>query len=234
VHPSARTPIGGAAPPPSQVVPAIELLLEDVIRARAADRAPIDAWDRQYERTPVHELPWFTDVLDADLAAELAAMPRGRLLDIGTGPGTTAIFAAQNGFDVVATEVAAPALALARRRANGLPIAWVLDDFLHTRLWGRFDVAVDRGCLHCLPRDAWPRYADAVARLIVPGGALVLKVHAPEEGARHGTSPASAEELASVFGAHFTLARSHASAFEGTVRPAPKAVLVVLTRRPEE
>lgn len=231
VHPSARTPMGGAAPGPHQVATAIELLLEDVLRQRSTAAAASDRWDRQYERAAPTELPWFTEQLDADLAAELAAMPRGRLVDIGTGPGTTAIFAARNGFEVVATDVAAAALASARRRANGLPIAWVLDDFVDSRLWGRFDVAVDRGCLHCLPPSDWPRYAEVAARLVAPGGTLLLKVHAPEEGDRHGTTPASADDLARLFGAHFSLASARESAFDGTVRPAPRAVLAALRRK---
>ena len=230
VAPWARTPIAGAAAGVAQVVAAIELLLEDVIRARAAAAATIETWDRHYERAALAELPWYTEQLDADLGAELAALPRGRLVDIGTGPGTTAIFAAQQGFDVVATDVAAAAIAAARRRASGLPVAWVLDDIVDSRLWGRFDVAVDRGCLHCLPRSDWPRYAESARRIVAPGGTLLVKVHAPGEGGDHGTTPASADDLAHLFGEHFSLVSARASSFDGTVRPAPKAVLAVLRR----
>lgn len=183
VAPSARMPMSGAAPPPSQVVAAIELLVQDAIGRRAAVASVVgaDAWDRQYESSALGELPWFTEQLDADLAHELETLKRGRLLDVGTGPGTTAIFAARSGFDVVATDVSSTALGIARRRANGERIAWVLDDFLDSRLWGRFDVLVDRGCLHCLPKTSWPDYARTAGKLVEPGGTLLLKLHAPEE-----------------------------------------------------
>lgn len=234
VAPSSRTPMSGAAPPPSQVVAAIELLAEQgaASRGRAAAGPVVgaDAWDRQYEASAVGDLPWFTEQLDADLARELAAVKKGRLLDVGTGPGTAAIFAARNGFDVVATDVSSTALGIARRRANGERIAWVLDDFLDSRLWGRFDVLIDRGCLHCLPKSSWPDYARTAGRLMEPGGRLLLKVHAPEEAGRHGTNPAAPEELRAVFGEWFTLVGTHASEFDGTMRPSPKANLVVLTR----
>ncbi len=232
VAPSARVPMSGAAPPPSQVVAAIELLVEDAIGRRAAV-APVvgaDAWDRLYESSALGELPWFTEQLDADLARELQTLKRGRLLDVGTGPGTTAIFAARSGFDVVATDVSSTALGVARRRANGERIAWVLDDFLDSRLWGRFDVLVNRGCLHCLPRTSWPDYARTAGRLVEPGGTLLLKVHAPEEAGRHGTSPGGPEELRAVFGEWFTLVATHASEYGGTIRPSPRALLVVLAR----
>ena len=236
VAPSARAPMAGAAPPPSQVIAAIELLAESAtLRKRAeVSASPVvgaDAWDRQYGSSPVGDLPWFTEQLDAVLARELRKVKKGRLLDVGTGPGTAAIFAARNGFEVVATDVSSTALGIARRRANGEHIAWVLDDVLDSRLWGRFDVLVDRGCLHCLPKSSWPDYARAAGRLVEPGGTLVLKLHAPEEAGRHGTHPADPDELRVVFGEWFTLAGTHASEFDGTIRPSPKALLVVMTRQ---
>ena len=232
VAPSARVPMSGAAPPPSRVVAAIELLVQDAIGRRAAVASVVgaDAWDRQYESSALADLPWFTEQLDPDLARELETLKRGRLLDVGTGPGTTAIFAARSGFDVVATDVSSTALGIARRRANGERIAWVLDDVLDSRLWGRFDVLVDRGCLHCLPKTSWPDYARTAGKLVEPGGTLLLKLHAPEEAGRHGTNPAGPDELQAVFGPWFTLVATHASEYGGTIRPSPRALLVVLAR----
>jgi SAM-dependent methyltransferase len=228
--PAARAPMLGAAPPPAQVVAAIELLLAGRAGARAVT-TPED-WERQYAVATPQELPWFTEELDADVADAVRAKQRdgARLLDVGTGPGTAAIFAAQNGFDVVATDVSAAALSLARRRAGALPIAWVLDDVVKSRLWGTFDVAVDRGCLHCLPRAAWEAYAASMRAHVAPGGSLVVKVHAPEEGTRHGTTPASGEELAQLFSSGFSMVKVSESVFGGAVDPPPKAILAVLAR----
>lgn len=168
-QPADRTPRMGPAPPPGQVVAAVELILSELLARRATTPATGEAWDRQYDTTPLSDLPWYTEELDADLSEAIRAVARGRLLDVGTGPGTAAIFAARQGHDVVATDVSRAALTAARQRAAGLPIAWMLDDATDSRLWGRFDVAVDRGCLHTLPRSVWPRYADAASRWVAPG-----------------------------------------------------------------
>jgi hypothetical protein len=232
-RPSDRAPMVGAAPPPAQIVMAVELLLAELLARRATAPATAEAWDREYATTPLSELPWFTEELDADLSAAIRGAGSGRLLDVGTGPGTAALFAARSGFDVVATDLSPAALAAARARANGLPITWVLDDATDSRLWGRFDVAVDRGCLHCLPKSAWPRYAAAAARWLAPGGTLLLKVHAPEEEGRYGTHPASEAELREVFAPAFSLVKVTPSVFEGTVRPPARALLAVLVRSPD-
>ena len=232
-RPSDRAPMVGAAPPPAQIVAAVELLLAELLARRATAPATAEAWDRQYATTPLSELPWFTEELDADLAAAIGAAGSGRLLDVGTGPGTVALFAARSGFEVVATDLSPAALAAARARANGVPITWMLDDATDSRLWGRFDVAVDRGCLHCLPKSAWPRYAEAAARWVAPGGTLLLKVHAPGEEGRYGTHPASEAELREVFGPTFSVVKVTPSVFEGTVRPPASALLAVLVRGTE-
>jgi SAM-dependent methyltransferase len=229
-RPSERGPMVGAAPPPAQIVMAVELLLVELLARRAATPATAEEWDRQYATTPLSELPWFTEELDADLAAAIRAVGSGRLLDVGTGPGAVALFAARSGFDVVATDLSPAALAAARARANGLPITWVLDDALDSRLWGRFDVAVDRGCLHCLPKSAWPRYAEAAARWVAPGGTLLLKLHAPGEAGRYATQPASEAELRELFAPTFSVVKVTPSFFEGTVRPPASALLAVLVR----
>lgn len=231
--PHARTALFGAAHSAPEIAQAIELVWTSAVAPHRVD--DVETWERQYASTSLERLPWFTDELDGDLAAALTGIAQTggarRLLDIGTGPGTTAIFAARAGFEVVATDVSATALTLAKRRAQALPIAWMLDDFAASRLWGHFDVAVDRGCLHCLPRAQWPQYVAQAARLLVAGGQLLLKQHAPEEGTRWGTRPLRPEELEQLFGADFTVAELVPSSLPGTLEVAPRALFARLVRR---
>jgi SAM-dependent methyltransferase len=227
-RPEDRRPAVGPAPPPAAILEVIRTILAE--RPPALPRDPGE-WDRLYASPEA--LPWWTETLDEDLAAvlaEAASTGAKRLLDLGAGAGTLAVEAARRGFEVVATDISAVALASGRRRAGELPIAWVLDDVTRTRLWGSFDVACDRGLLHCLDRAAWPAYAQAVARLIVPGGRLVLKVHAPDDAASLGTRPPTEDELAQLFAAAFVLSPAAPSRFPGPGQ-APRALLYVLERR---
>ena len=229
--PHARTPVFGAAHAASEIAKVVEL----VWSSAAPERVDVvDQWERQYASLPLERQPWFTEALDDDLAAALTrAAQHGarRLLDLGTGPGTTAIFAAQHGFEVVASDVSATALQLAKRRAQSLPIAWLLDDINASRLWGQFDVVVDRGCLHALPRAQWPHYAAEVARRVVAGGQLLLKQHATEEGTRWGTQPLDVADLEPLFGADFTIVETAESRFAGVAEVPPRALFARLVRR---
>lgn len=234
--PQLRAPMLGVAHGPAEVLRAVRCLWQTAVQPRLAARAQsCDSWEQQYQTRAPESLPWFTATLDEDLAQALgsvapASAPR-RLLDLGTGVGTTAIFAAQAGFSVVATDVSASALAIAKRRAGALPIAWLLDDITASQLWGQFDVVVDRGCLHTLPRERWPLYAAEVGRRLVSGGELLLKQHAVDAGSRWLTQPLREDDLQPLFGAQFDVVAIAAAQFDGTFAPPPRAIFVRLVRK---
>lgn len=206
--PAERRPIIGPAPPPAAVLDLVRLVL-----AQLPPHVPRDAagWERLWAGTPAAQLPWRAGALEPPLADALAAHA-GRLVDLGTGDGTVAIEAARRGYRVTATDVAPTALARARERAGGLPILFALDDATATRLDGGFDVAVDRGLLHCLPPDAWPAYARSVGQLVAPGGTLLVIAHRP--GAALGTTAATGVALRDLL-AGFELVRTAPVALAG-------------------
>jgi SAM-dependent methyltransferase len=196
-RPDDRRPMFGPAAPPAAVLDIVRhLLVELVPRPRMPQGAP--GWERLWSTTPLDQLPWHADALDEPLAIALDARAgeHKRLLDLGTGAGLVAIAAAQRGFHVTATDIAPSALGKARERAGELPILFVLDDVTSSRLAGPFDVAVDCGLLHCLPRESWPAYAAAVTQLIAPHGSLLLVAHQP--GAELATTPVTPDDLAAL------------------------------------
>jgi SAM-dependent methyltransferase len=197
--PGKRRPQLGPAPPASVVLDIARHVLAQLAPALPRDPA---GWERLWVATPVP--PWHADALEPPLAEALAART-GRLVELGCGDGTVAIEAARRGFRVTATEVAPAALARARARAGDLPILFVLDDVTASRLDARFDVAVDRGLLHCLPRETWPAYARTVSDLVAPGGSLLLVAHRP--GGERATSAITEAELATLLPA-FRLERA--------------------------
>lgn len=239
-RPDARTPALGPTPPHTVVA----ALLETVVRlARAGNRAgqrPRDAdeWDELFHRLEDHELAWHRETLDDDLAAVLAheVAPGRALLDIGTGLGVAALAAARLGYRVVATDISQAALTRARDRLGSVgagpesTIVWLRDDITSSRLHGEFAVSLDRGCLHLLAHEQIAAYAQSLARLTAPGGALIIKTHALSEGQSRGTTPYDATQIEQVLGAWFTLESDTPSSFPGP-GSAPSARLFVLRRR---
>jgi len=224
-RPEARRPMFGPAAPPAAMLDIVRHLLADLVPRLPAGAA---AWERLWATTPLEQLAWHADTVDEPLATALdarAALPGKRLLDLGTGAGLVAIAAARRGFRVTATDIAPTALGRARERAGELPILFVLDDVTASRLDGRFDVAVDVGLLHCLPREQWPAYAAAVTELTAPGGSLLLVAHQP--GGERATTPITSDEVRAllpgfdlVSAAPSTLSRGEARLFELSRRPA--------------
>ncbi len=227
--PPDRAPMLGAAPPIEAVVD----LVETILQHHAGPRAAPPSWDDAYRVARPEELPWFTEALDADVAALLGRLPRGggRLLDLGTGLGVAAIEAADRGFFVVATDVSPRAIELAQERAGDRPIAWMIDDVLQTRLRGAFDLVIDRGLCHVLPLARQADYVTSVRALVRPGGHLILKCHAANEPEEHGTRRFSREDLAALFGSAFELVHAENTVFPGPGGRAPRALLCALRRR---
>ena len=211
--PHARPAQLGPAPPAGAVLDIVRHLLGELA---ATPRLPDSAlgWEQLWASTPADRLAWHVAALDPALDQAIAARhaPGHRLLDLGTGDGVVAIAAARRGFRVTATDVAPSALGVARDRADragARQIMFVLDDITAPRIDPPgdrgYDVAVDRGLLHSLPRDRRAAYAAGVTGLVAPGGALLVVAHEP--GAALGTQPVTAAELGALFPA-FALARA--------------------------
>lgn len=132
---------------------------------------------RYYERG---RLPYPPGLADA-IAAALGLDGRGRLLDVGCGPGTIALRLAPLFTEVVGLDADADMLTEAERRATELGIGnarWV-----HARAeelpagLGAFRAATFAASFHWMDRD---RVAAAVLAMLEPGGAFV-QVSAPLE-----------------------------------------------------
>jgi cyclopropane fatty-acyl-phospholipid synthase-like methyltransferase len=75
-----------------------------------------------------------------------------QILDLGTGTGTSAFFAAKNGAQSVGIEISASAIKIAKENAKklGLSAEFILGDVLSLNLDRKFDVVIDSTILHCL------------------------------------------------------------------------------------
>jgi len=116
-------------------------------------------------------------------------------LDLGCGEGRHSILMGRQGYAVTAFDLEPLALAKARvhlRRA-GLRADFVAGNALDLRFDdAAFDLVLDYGCFHHVVTRDWARYRREIARVLRPGGHLVLSVfstkfkhHAGEKRSRN-------------------------------------------------
>jgi len=91
-------------------------------------------WDRQHAEARGAGAP--ASFLRQVFETDVWQMPRGRALDIACGQGRNSLYLAERGFEVVAIDVSAVALAEARKRAesNQLHIDWRQTDLEDVQL----------------------------------------------------------------------------------------------------
>lgn len=105
---------------------------------------------------------------------------RGRTaLDLGCGEGRHTIAMARAGYAVTAFDLEPLALDKARAyvRKAGLKAAFAAGDALDLRFPdAAFDLVLDYGCFHHVVTRDWARYRRGIARVLKPGGHLLLSV----------------------------------------------------------
>jgi SAM-dependent methyltransferase len=173
-------------------------------------------WDSFYadRGKPV---PFFAAKPDENLVSYLdrGVLARGRVLDLGCGPGRNAIYLASRGFDVDAVDISRAALAWAEDRAReaDVRVRFHCADIFSIQLPpGRYDLAYDSGCLHHLPPHRRVSYLSLLDRVLVPGGYFALACFAAgamgseltdeelyREGSLQGGLAFSPEELRWLF-----------------------------------
>ncbi len=192
-------------------------------------------WERLYQETEEKKMPWYYPGLDPDLEAALNEMDikGGRLLDIGTGPGTQAMALARMGFDVTATDISPTAVALCREHAakDDLAIEFVEDDILESNLSPGFDVIFDRGCFHSLPPEKRECYRETVHDLLLPEGVFFLKCFNVKETMEGGPYRFSPEEIEEIFTPRFRVISIAETVYQGTLSPLPLALFVRMEKR---
>ena len=135
---------------------------------------------RLYRRAPsVESLPWHREQPPALLERAIARRTaRGRALDLGCGQGVHAVYLAQQGFSVVGIDFVAAAVAAARTRAEQAGVEGDLleCDVVDYEAPSAFDVVLDSGCLHHVPREKVGAYRIRLDEWLAPGGDRELTI----------------------------------------------------------
>src|SRR5437588_11801910 len=89
-------------------------------------------WNERYTKG---DTPWETGQSSSELQRVVAEVPLRpcRALELGCGTGASAVWLAQQGFDVTALDLSAAAIACARQRADeaGARVRFLVADVLH-------------------------------------------------------------------------------------------------------
>lgn len=126
------------------------------------------------------EAPWDSGICPPELMTFIQQHPAGKALDLGCGTGTNAIVLAQHGWQVYAIDFAAPAIRRARRKAQqaNANIHFYHRSVTQTNdLPAPFDLVLDIGCYHGLPRRTQEQYANNLERLLASTGTMLLYAH---------------------------------------------------------
>jgi SAM-dependent methyltransferase len=153
-------------------------------------------WDDRYEQP---NLPWDTGVPDPHLVefVEASTLTDRRMLEVGCGTGTNAIWLASRGFEVVGIDISPRAIAQAEAKLRGETVRFLVGDFFEASLEGTFGFVFDRGVLHLfddLPVRA--KFVGRVAELLSPVGVWLSIIGSTEGPPRdHGPPRRSALDL---------------------------------------
>lgn len=137
-------------------------------------------------------VPWADLAPYPGLVSTLAGVPgRGRALVVGCGLGDDAEHVASLGFTTVAFDVSPTAIASARRRFPRSAVEYVTADLLSPPgIWARaFDLVVEVFTLQVLTGGARRTAAAQLARMVAPGGRLLLIARARDEHEDPGQMP---------------------------------------------
>jgi len=177
-----------------------------------------DRWEQRYAKD---DIPWDLGAPDPYLHAFVSdyAIQTGSVLEIGCGTGTNAVWMAQQGLDVYATDVSPTAVARAKTTVEAAGVDCVVKrlDFLHDPLpERRFDVVYDRAVFHVFrPVAERERFVQRAAQSLVPGGlwhSLLGSTDGPDRDV--GPPRRSAVEIATAIEPFFEILTLKAVAFD--------------------
>ena len=190
-------------------------------------------WENIYKNMKITEMPWYSPELDNDVqnALDKLGLTSGTFLDMGTGPATQANKLAERGFKVTGVDISEDAILLAKNTYSA--IEFIQDDILHTKLSGKFDFILDRGCFHVIDVDKRQIYVQNVFNLLHDTGLLFLKCFStkmPETG--FGPHRISEQIIKDTFERYFEIEAVIDTEFKNEKSPqSPKALFVIMKRR---
>lgn len=165
-------------------------------------------WDERYAKG---DTPWETGQPSSELQRVCGEIPIRpcRALELGCGTGASAVWLAQQGFDVTALDLSPLAVERARRRADeaGVNVRFLVVDVRNPPpdLVGPFNFFFDRGCYHVVRREDVAAYLKTLRRLTGPEALGLVLAGNAREPHEPGPPVVSEEQIRNELGSLFDI-----------------------------
>jgi methyl halide transferase len=196
------------------------------------------SWEEVYQKSDF--LPWDTGSADPDLMEFIltsSTKPKV-VLEIGCGTGTNAIWLAEQGMQVTATDLSVTAIEMANRKLTGsnLPVTFKVGDIVQEMPVSNesVDFVFDRGVYHVMEPTQRSTFIDRVAKSLQKDGYwLCLAGSADEvrENPEMGPPQLKASELVDLAEEQFAIIKIERSQFTHPCGMINKAWRVLYQKR---
>lgn len=120
------------------------------------ERKYYEAYDDRYRQVHEQNLQWFCEEpspIVEETIREFHIFPQNRILELGCGEGRDAIYLLNRGFDLLATDISAEAIAFCRKRWPQFAKQFQMLDCVAGELGGVFDLIYAVAVVHMLVSD---------------------------------------------------------------------------------
>lgn len=158
------------------------------------------------ERYQADETPWDTGITPPEIEAIVTELKTGRALDLGCGTGTNVGYLLEHDWQADGVDFVQKAIDTANIKLADFSTD-VVNMFCHdvtqldtlAGLRPPYDLVIDIGCGHAIPKSQNEKYARDIANLMSSEGTLMLYVHQPREGTDMGWTAADVRRLFSPY-----------------------------------
>ena len=163
-------------------------------------------WEERYR---TGDTPWDTGEPSSELQRVIAEehIRPCRVIEMGCGSGTNAVWLAQQGFEVTAVDLSSLAITRAREHAasEGAKVDFLCADVLNLPDVGTYDFVFDRGCYHVVRRLDVQSYQRTLRQVTHPGSIGLVLAGNAREPHEPGPPVVAEHEIREELGAVFVI-----------------------------
>lgn len=147
-------------------------------------RSPEPFWNQFYSDRG-KEVPFFANVPDENLVSyfDRNMIQKGKVLELGCGPGRNALYLAKTGCEVDAVDLSEEGIKWAEERAakQNISVHFICKSIFDLQVDNQYDFVYDSGCLHHIPPHRRIHYVELVKQALKPNGYFGLTCFAAGE-----------------------------------------------------